>query len=394
MYTVSEPFDDFPGSAAWDAEERAFRAQIRRHLTDNRAPVFDRFDMKNSLVETLAWHRRLAAAGFPLPVCPTELGGRPRSVALQLVQAEEMAAVGANFSVNIVGISMLTPLLLALGSPEQQARWLPPVGRGEELWCQLFSEPEAGSDLFGMRTTAITDGVTLRVNGQKIWSSTAEHADFGLMLARTEPGSAGKHGIGCFVVDMKSPGIDVRPIKQIGGSAEFAEVFFDDVTVPMTNVIGAPNDGATAALRVLAAERSGLTMGSYAVFAAQFRDVARLCAQRGTRGHRDALAKLWEALAVQRLNAIRQASAETEEPIQLLALAAAGKLRSGALSVMMQDLRAELLGMSAAAIGPDDHAAALGGERFVSSLGLSLGGGTHQMQRNAIADGLLRMPRS
>ncbi|MCV6983196.1 acyl-CoA dehydrogenase family protein [Mycolicibacterium pulveris] len=391
---MSEPFDNFPGTYAWDVDERSFRAEIRDYLTQDPAPIFDRFDLKTSLAEMLAWHRRLAAAGFPLPNCPTEFGGRPRSVGMQLVQAEEMAAVGANFAVNIVGISMLTPLLMALGSAEQQARWLPPVAHGEELWCQLFSEPEAGSDLFGMRTTAIIDGADLRVTGQKIWSSTAEHADFGLMLARTEPGSTGRRGIGCFVVDMKSPGIDVRPIKQMGGSTEFAEVFFDDVTVPVANLIGTPGDGADAALKVLAAERSGLAMGSYAVFAAQFQELVRLCASRGTSGHRHALAKLWEALAVQRLNAIRQAGAETEEPTRVMALAAAGKLRGGTLSVMMQDLRAELLGMEIAAVDPSDQAAALVSERFVSSLGLSLGGGTHQMQRNAIAEGLLKMPRS
>jgi alkylation response protein AidB-like acyl-CoA dehydrogenase len=391
---VNNPFDAFPGSQALDHDEHAFRAEIRAHLADNPAPLFDRLDLKTSLAEALAWHRRLGAAGFPLPNCPAELGGRPRSVGLQLVQVEEMATVGANFSVNIVGISMLTPLLLALGHPEQRERWIPPVARGDELWCQLFSEPEAGSDLFGMRTTAIVDGANLRVSGQKIWSSTAEHADFGLMLARSEPGSTGKRGVSCFVVDMKSPGIDVRPIRQMGGSAEFAEVFFDDVTVPVTNLIGAPNDGASAALRVLAAERSGLTMGSYAVFAAQFQELASLCVAVGSSAQRQTLVRFWEALAVQRLNAIRQASAQINEPIEVMALAAAGKLRSGSLSVMMQDLRAELLGMNVAAIDPNDHAAALVSERVVSSLGLSLGGGTQQMQRNAIADGLLKMPRS
>src|SRR5690606_11711976 len=140
--------------------------------------------------------------GFPVPVCPDRYGGRERSIGLQLVQIEEMALAGGTISVNLVGIAMLTPLLLAMGTEAQRARWLPGVARGEQLWCQLFSEPDAGSDLFGLRTTAEIDGDTLRVNGQKIWSSTAQQADFGLMLVRTDPTARRKDGISCFVVDM------------------------------------------------------------------------------------------------------------------------------------------------------------------------------------------------
>ncbi|GAA0623728.1 acyl-CoA dehydrogenase [Sporichthya brevicatena] len=384
-------FARFPGAVVTDEAEEEFRGRIRDHLATDPAPPFDRNDPDASLPPTLAWHGRLAAAGYALPVSPPEYGGRLRSLGEQLVQVEEMAAVGANSSVNLVGVAMLTPLLLALGTEEQKQTWLPPVARGEHLWCQLFSEPEAGSDLFGMRTTAVPDGDVLVVNGQKIWSSTADHADFGLMLARTEPGSTGRRGIGCFVVDMRSPGVTVRPIRQLGGPAEFAEVFFDDVRVPRGNVVGELGDGALAALRVLASERSGLSMASYAGLAAQFEDLVRLAPPGGGR-YRAELLALWEALAVQRLGAIRQASAPPgDEPP--LGAAAAGKLAVGTINVQFNELRARLLGPRAFAFPDDDRDVAAISERIVSSLALSLGGGTHQMQRNAIAEGLLGMPR-
>jgi alkylation response protein AidB-like acyl-CoA dehydrogenase len=389
-----DPFAGFPGELAIAPAERDFRRRIRDHLAADPAPPFDRSDPSGSFPATLAWHGRLAAAGFALPVSPPEFGGRLRSLGEQLIQAEEMAAVGANFSVNIVGISMLTPLLLSLGTDEQKQTWLPPVARGEHLWCQLFSEPEAGSDLFGMRTLAVPDGDDgpLVVRGQKIWSSTADSAGYGLMLARTQPGSTGRKGIGCFVVDMTTPGITVRPIRQLGGPAEFAEVFFDDVRVPRANVIGELDGGATAALRVLAAERSGLSVGSYAVLAAQFEHVCRLAPPGGGRYRMELLA-LWEALAVQRLGAIRLASAPSSDDASLGA-AAAGKLAMGALNVQFNELRARLLGPRVFALDDGDQDLAAISERVVSSLALSLGGGTHQMQRNAIADGLLGMPRA
>lgn len=392
MTGTLDPFAGFPGALMGDAAEQEFRVRIQAHLVGDPAPPFDRHDPAASLPATLAWHGRLAAAGFALPVGPAEFGGRPRSLGEQLIQAEEMAAVGANFAVNIVGISMLTPLLLSLGTEEQKRTWLPPVARGEHLWCQLFSEPEAGSDLFGMRTAAVPDGDDLVVRGQKIWSSTADFADYGLMLARTQPGSTGRKGIGCFVVDMRTPGITVRPIRQLGGPAEFTEVFFDDVRVPRQNVIGELDDGAAAALRVLAAERSGLSLGSYAVLAAQFEQLRRLAPPGG--GHyRMELLALWEALAVQRLGAIRLASVSRTDDASLGA-AAAGKLAMGAINVQFNELRARLLGPRVFALDDADRDLAGISERVVSSLALSLGGGTHQMQRNAIAEGLLGMPRA
>ncbi len=399
--TTPHPFHRFPYQAAMDPADEEFRRELRAFLAEHPAPGFDRRrDLAGSLRAALAWHGLLADRGFPIPACPAEYGGARRSVAMQLIQAEEMAAAGADFSVNIVGISMVTPLLLALGTPEQRRRWIPPVVRGRELWCQLFSEPGAGSDLFGLRTTGTpggsADGPVLRLNGQKIWSSTAAEADRGLMLARTEPGSRGRHGISCLIVDMAAPGITVRPIRQMNGGAEFAEVFFDDAPVPVGNVVGRLHDGAGAALRVLAAERSGLSMGYYALLAAQFGQLLAAVPPALLRRHLDTVTDLWAALAAQRLGAIRQASDADRggrDGAPDLAVAAAGKIGVGILASRIAHLRHELLGPRLTAHGPGDDFAAQMADRFTGALALSLGGGTHQIQRNAIADGLLRLPR-
>jgi len=373
------------------AEER-FRAELRAFLAEHPAPYFDRRDLADALRSGLAWHADLAEHGFPVPACPHEYGGAGRSVAMHLVQAEEMAAAGANFSVNIVGISMVTPLLLALGTAEQRRRWIPPVVEGRELWCQLFSEPGAGSDLFALRSAATVEADGLRLNGQKIWSSSAAEADYGLMLARTEPGSKGRHGISCIIVEMSAPGVTVRPIQQMNGGREFAEVFFDDAAVPAANVVGELHQGAVAALKVLASERSGLTMGYYALLAAQFEHLLSVASPAAVGRHRDAVTDIWAALAVQRLGAIRQASGDGARSPDL-GVAAAGKIGIGTLASRIAHLRADLLGARLMAYVPGDDIAADMADRFNGALALSFGGGTHQMQRNAIADGLLGLPR-
>jgi alkylation response protein AidB-like acyl-CoA dehydrogenase len=389
---LRHPLDRFPHTAAMEPAEERFRAELRAFLSEHPAPPFDRRDLANSLRAGLGWHADLAKHGFPVPACPHEFGGADRTVAMHLVQAEEMAAAGANFSVNIVGISMLTPLLLALGTAEQRRRWIPPVVQGRELWCQLFSEPDAGSDLFALRCTATVAGDALRLNGQKIWSSSAAEADYGLMLARTEPGSKGRHGISCVIVDMSAPGITARAIRQMNGGREFAEVFFDDAPVPLTNVVGELHCGATAALKVLASERGGLTMGYYALLAAQFEHLLSAATPAAVARHRDIVTDIWAALAAQRLGAIRQASGAGDGSPDL-GVAAAGKMGIGTLAVRIAHLRADLLGARLVAHVPGDDVAADMAERFTGALALSFGGGTHQMQRNTIADGLLRLPR-
>jgi alkylation response protein AidB-like acyl-CoA dehydrogenase len=386
------PFERLPHAAAMDQGDEEFRAELRGFLADHPAPPFDSARLGPSLRESMAWQGQLAEHGYPIPCCPKEYGGVERGPAEQLIQAEEMAAVGAQFHVNITGISMLTPLLLALGTPEQRERWLPPVVAGRELWTQLFSEPGAGSDLFALRTKAVVTGDVVRITGQKVWNSWATVADHGLLLARTDPDSRGKNGISCFLVDMSTPGISPRPIRQMNGTYEFAEVFFDEAEVPLANMVGQLHQGAAAALRVLAAERGGLSMGFYALIAAEFDHLLSIASPARVRRHQGAVLDLWLDLALARLGAIRLASGGTDEAAAM-GIAAGGKMGVGSMVVQLAHLRADLLGPRLLAHHPGDEIAAAMAEQFTGALALSLGGGTHEMQRNAIADSLLRMPR-
>jgi alkylation response protein AidB-like acyl-CoA dehydrogenase len=386
------PFDRLPGAAALDERDQEFRAGIRALLAEHPAPPYDSAEMGPSIRAAMAWQGTLAAHGYPVPSCPRAYGGVERSPAEQLIQAEEMAAVGAQFSVNIAGISMLTPLLLAHGTDQQRERWLPPVVAGQELWTQLFSEPGAGSDLFALRTTGTVAGDVIRVSGQKVWNSWATVADHGILLVRTDPDGRGKRGISCLLVDMATPGITARPIRQMNGTHEFAEVFLDDAEIPLANLVGELHQGAGAALRVLAAERSGLSMGFYALLAAEFEALLAQASTARLRRHEDAVLDLWIDLATARLGALRLAGGGTGEAAAM-GIAAAGKMGVGDMSMRLAYLRADLLGPRLTGYPEGDRLAAAMAEQFTGALAFSLGGGTHQMQRNAIAEGLLGMPR-
>jgi alkylation response protein AidB-like acyl-CoA dehydrogenase len=386
-----DAFARYPGRLAFGEEERAYRKELRAFLDGQPAPRFDHRDYERSVRAVLGWHGQLAAAGFPVPDCPADFGGRDRTLGMGLVQAEEMARAGATFSVNIVGISMVTPLLMALGSPAQQQRYLPAIVRGDELWCQLFSEPDAGSDLFALRTSAVPEDGHLRITGQKIWSSTADLADLGVLLVRTDPDAPRSSGLSCCIVDMRSPGVTVRPIREMTGGASYCEVFFDDVVVPGENVVGPLHHGARAALTVLAAERTGLTLGNYASLISQLEPLLTAPEANGNH-HRAERARLFTGLALLRLGALRTVSGTRAG--EALGLAALGKLAMGDHAVRLAMLRAEILGPRSVAFAGDDEEGRRAAESVTRALAYVIGGGTHEMQRNAVAERLLGLPRS
>ena len=190
------------------------------------------------------WQRRLYDAGYAAINWPKAYGGRDASPSEQLVFLEETTRARAPYvGVNFVGSLHAGPTIMTEGSDEQKARYLPPILRGDEVWCQGFSEPGAGSDLAALRTSAVRDGDAYVVNGQKIWCSFAHIADYGELLVRTDPDAPKHRGISWLVLPMDTPGIDVRPIDTVLGSSEFCEVFLDDVRVPVANRVGAENDG-------------------------------------------------------------------------------------------------------------------------------------------------------
>ncbi|CAG2159324.1 acyl-CoA dehydrogenase family protein [Cupriavidus numazuensis] len=249
-------FNDTPAEAAFRAEARRFLEANAPRRRNDVAQSRQRYaEDANGLVRAKDWQRRKAEAGFAAITWDKRWGGRGGTAMEQVIYNEEEAQFDVNATVFGIGLGMCIPTMMAYATPAQLDRHVAPALRGEEIWCQLFSEPSAGSDLAGLRTRAERDRDDWVVNGQKIWTSGAHHSDYGLLLTRTDP-SAPKHaGITAFFVDMKSPGVEVRRIRQISGTSHFCEVFFTDVRIPDAQRLGEINGGWKVALTTLMTER-------------------------------------------------------------------------------------------------------------------------------------------
>jgi alkylation response protein AidB-like acyl-CoA dehydrogenase len=252
-------FDFTPG-------QQGFRREVREWLADNvpaelRGRGFAATRADRAQVERLReWQRTLHKAGYVGIDWPVELGGRGASLVEQIILYEEMSRAQAPQPINRGGLSMLGPTLMKHGTAAQQAQHLSRILTAEEIWCQGFSEPNAGSDLANLQTRAVLDGDHYVLNGQKVWTSMAHVSDWGFFLVRTDPAAPKHKGISFILVDMASPGITIRPLRQITGEAEFNEVFLDNVRVPAANVVGKVNEGWNVALTTLMYERDLLTM--------------------------------------------------------------------------------------------------------------------------------------
>jgi alkylation response protein AidB-like acyl-CoA dehydrogenase len=254
----------------FSAEDEAFRQELRAWLEKNRpaqsSAADDRTDFmhegsKDDWQRRLHWHRKMHSGGWVGLSWPKEYGGRGATLTQQLIYNEEMAAANTPQLVNGLGIMLVGPTIIHWGTEEQKKRYVPKILSGEEIWCQGYSEPGSGSDVASLQTRAIEEGDYFIVNGQKVWTSDAHHADWCILLVRTDP-SAPKHkGISYVLVDMHSPGVTVRPLVQITGDANFNEVFFEDVKVPKKNLIGEKNQGWQVAITTLMFERSGIGGG-------------------------------------------------------------------------------------------------------------------------------------
>jgi alkylation response protein AidB-like acyl-CoA dehydrogenase len=240
----------------YSVEDQGFREQVRTWLRAH-LPV-----KRDTLADRRAWHKQLLEAGFVGMAWPREYGGRGARPIQQAILNEEMTRAGAPPHASGPGMSLVAPTLFALGTDAQKQRYLPKILSAEELWCELYSEPDAGSDLASLRTAAVRDGDVYIVNGQKIWTSGAFTSDLGILLARTNPHVPKHQGISYFIVDMHSPGIEVRPLRQITGDAEFCEVFLTDVRIPRENRIGEEGEGWRGAQTTLSYERGGNTLSA------------------------------------------------------------------------------------------------------------------------------------
>ncbi len=343
------------------------------------------------------WTHRLATNGYVAPHWPRPWG-RDASPIEQLVIDEELKRALAPKPMNPIGIGWAGPTLLVAGTPEQQRRYLPGLLDGSEIWCQLFSEPESGSDLASLRTTAVRDGDEYVLNGQKIWTTLAQFARYGILLARTDPDAEPHRGISYFALDMQTPGITVRPIKQMDHDATFNEVFFDNVRIPAADIVGTENDGWRLAKVTLGNERVSLSgEGALWGIGPTAHDLLDLVRAHGTVTdpiRRQRLAALFIESEILRLIRLRTVSAK----VQGLEPGPEASVRKALADEHGQHVMAaavELAGSGGLLLdqGPFGEATGMWAKGYLFSRALTIGGGTSEVQRNILAERILGLPR-
>jgi alkylation response protein AidB-like acyl-CoA dehydrogenase len=379
---------------ALPANDQEFRLQVREWLAAN-FPAELRFPTRRlDFRQAMAWHRTLAAQGWVAPGWPREYGGMGLSAYQQVIFSEELDRAGVVVIPNF-GITMLGPLLIRFGTEEQKAQYLPRILSGEHLWCQGYSEPGAGSDLASLRTSAEPDGDDWVINGQKIWTTMAQQANRIFLLVRTDKTVKKQNGISFLLVPMDSPGITVRPIDNIGGYSEFAEVFFDNVRVPRTAMVGEVNQGWTMAKALLGAERILLGSPKLAKFPLQrLEALARTCGLLDEPVFRARFVRLamevedMVALYVRLLEVLRRGAVLGEEVSVL-------KLAVTELFQQVTDLMLEAAGEyggTDAVLPLADGSSLKPVNPYYLSRPATIYGGSSEVQRNILAKALLKLP--
>ena len=383
------------------AEER-FRSEAAGWLEAQLAGPFrdlrGESSLSGKLERRMAWERELGAARFSCIGWPQEFGGRDATLAEQVIFAEEYARAGAPGRIGHMGIELAGPTILAFGTTVQKTRFLPPIARGEEFWCQGYSEPNAGSDLANVRTRAeLTQGAAgpeWLVNGQKTWTSLAQFADWSFVVCRTEESSRGHRGLSYLLVPMRQSGVTVRPIRQITGEAEFNETFFADARTAADNVVGAVGDGWRIAMGTLAFERGVSTLGQQMNFRNELDAIIAAARANGLLGDpaiRQRLAHAHIGLKLMRYSALRMLSNAQE-----------GRLANEAYTykIFWATWRKKLGELAADVLGPAGEIAAASPYEwellmrvFLGSRADTIYGGTNQIQRNIIAERALGLPR-
>jgi len=350
------------------------------------------------------WQRQMAEARWVAIHWPEEHGGRDATLEEQVAYHATLARHRAPGLIGNTGLSLCGPTILVHGTDEQRQRFLPPMLRGEEIWCEAFSEPDAGSDLAGLRTRGVVEGDELVITGQKIWTSQATIADWMFALVRTDPEAPKREGISFVLIRMDAPGLDVRPIRQISGDAEFCEVFLDEVRIPLTQVVGELNGGWHVARTTLSHERSTIFVAGQMRMARQIERIAALLAEsedpvtgepRSDRYElRQRLAQAWIDAQLAMVHGARtfgQVAAGREPGPEAAVL----KLFGQESEQRLYELALDIPG----AAGLLDHGAdgAPGNGRWVlgylRTRASTIGGGTSEIQRNILAERVLGLPR-
>jgi alkylation response protein AidB-like acyl-CoA dehydrogenase len=344
------------------------------------------------------WEQALGRSNWSCVGWPRVFGGRDATLAEQVIFAEEYARAGGPNRIGHLGVELVGPTLLALGTAEQQQRFLPPIARGEEIWCQGYSEPNAGSDLANVRTSARIEhgpnGAQWVINGQKIWTSLAQFSDWIFVLARTESGGRGHRGLSYLLVPMNQPGVRVQPIREMTGDATFNETFFQDARTPAQNVVGAPGDGWKVAMATLGFERGVSTLANQMAFRRELDSLIAVATENGAASDpaiRQRLADAYIGLKVMRYSALR-----------MLTHAQSGRLEDAAYTyrVYWGEWHQKLGELAMDVLGPVGEIAA--GDpyewdglqkMFLFSRADTIYGGTSQIQRNIIAERALGLPK-
>jgi alkylation response protein AidB-like acyl-CoA dehydrogenase len=372
-------------------EQAEYRAQARAWLESHRdeAPPRSGSSEDSAYIDSrCAWQRKLAEAGLAAVTWPTELGGRGLGPIEQVTVNQELSRAEVPGILDVIGIGMLGPCLIAHGSEEQKSRHLGPMLHGDEVWCQMFSEPSAGSDLAAVQTRArqSEDG-SWTLNGQKVWTTNAQFAAFGLLLARTDADVPKHKGLTMFIVPMDAPGVTVRGLRQISGEAEFNEVFFDDVRLEADAVVGGVGNGWGTALTVLMYERLTIGFGSEG-FGSPTRLAQTVAADDAARHDADARRRLGEViteLLAVRYNGYRALTALSRGQIP--------GPEAGLAKVTMVNAAIAATDLGADVVGPDALAADSEWSYLISFLpGLKSAGGTEQVLRNTIGERVMGLP--
>jgi alkylation response protein AidB-like acyl-CoA dehydrogenase len=393
-------FDDTPQEAAFRAQAKAWIAANapKQYEDELRKAALGRIQLRtgNILEVAKAWQKRKADAGWAVPHWPKDYGGRGATPIERVIWQQEEGVFGKLGALFIIGHGMCGPTMMAYASENQKLRYLPPLASGEHIWCQLFSEPSGGSDVAGLRTRAERDGDDWIINGQKIWTSGAHYSDYGILITRTDPHLAKHKGLTMFFLDMKSPGVEIKPIKQANGQSEFNEVYFTDVRIPDAQRLGSVNDGWNVSLTTLMNERMSIGANVATGFPELFEFCSNLMLQDGLaiddRAVRSKLANWAVRASGLKYTSYRAISALSrgERPGPENSI---GKLVAGS---MLQDIASYALDLQGAAgvlSGPDDAEAA---GKFQAMLlrapATRVEGGTDEILRNIIAERVLGLP--
>jgi alkylation response protein AidB-like acyl-CoA dehydrogenase len=385
------------------AEESDFRARVRKFLEGHANRRVDGVSDVRGLDDTVlpqarAYQDALFRAGLAGLTWPKEYGGQGLSSSYQTIFNEEAADYDVPADVFSIGFGTCVPTMLAHGSEQQKQRYVRPAARGEEIWCQLLSEPSAGSDVGSLRSAAVREGDEWVLNGQKVWTTGAHYCQFGLLLARTDPDVPKHRGLSMFVLDMRAPGVTVRPLRQMNGAADFNEVFFDDVRIPADHILGAPGDGWKVLLTSLMNERVAIgtrrsteRISPLSLIATHL-DLAR---RRGISDDQtvrqelaDLLIRSWVLEMVGMRIAAAAAAGRVPGPEGSVA-----KLARSMLARRSAELACRLAGPGAVAWPAGDSDAERPSQLMLAAPSLAIAGGTSEVMRNILGERVLGLPK-